>query len=102
MNLSDHEQEIIWPNKISLIDPSLAFATKLWQKKKKKKSPCAGLKGQGFLKEGWGKQANITCVQAEHFIFSITSAVVPYPQRLPATIIWKVTMDLFYSILLWE
>ena len=60
------------------------------------------MKGQGFLKEGWGKQANITCVQAEHFIFSITSAVVPYPQRLPATIIWKVTMDLFYSILLWE
>lgn len=34
MNLSDHEQEIIWPKKIYLIDPSLVFATKLWRKKK--------------------------------------------------------------------
>ena len=98
MNLSDHEQEIIWPKKIDLIDPSLVFATKLLEKN----SRCPGLKGQHFLKEGWGKQANIACIQAEHFIFSISSAVVPHLQRLLAMIIWEVTMDLFYSILLWE
>ena len=67
-----------------------------------KNGRCPELKGQRFLKEGWGQQANIACIQAERFIFSIASAVVPHLQRLPATSIWEVTMDLFYSVLLQE
>lgn len=92
------EEEIFDPRRqISLIQ--LQFLPQSFDKKKKKNSRCPCLKGQHFLKECWGKQENIACIQAEHFTLSITSAVVPHLQRLPATIIWEVTVDLFYSVL---
>lgn len=68
MNLSDHEQEIIWPKKISLIDSSLAFDTKLWQKKKKKK-PVSWSERARFSERGLGKAGKYHLRSSRTFYF---------------------------------
>lgn len=68
MNLCNYEQEIIWPKKISLIDPTLAI--KLDQKKKKKKnSPCPWSERARFSERGLGKAGKYHLRSSRTFYF---------------------------------
>lgn len=75
MNLSDHEQEIIWPKKISPHWFKFIFAMKL----DKKKNCGPGLKGQGFWKRV-GESRQISLASSRTFYFHQISAAVPIPR----------------------